>query len=69
MDKVIAKKDFTLNGVVYLEGEDVKVKTFDEVVKLNTLGFIKPLSTKDLVLVERELKKDNKRIKEVKDEL
>ena len=64
MDKVIAKKDFTLNGIVYLEGEAVKVKTFDEVVKLNTLGFIKPLSTKDLVLIKRELEN-----KEVKDEL
>lgn len=69
MDKVVAKKDFSFNGVDYLKDENVKVKNIDEVIKLNTLGFIKPLSTKDLVLVERELKKENKKNKEVKDEL
>lgn len=69
MDKVIAKKDFSFNGVTYIQGEPVRIKTYDDVVKLNALGFIEPLSTKDLVLVERELKKENKKNKEVKDEL
>lgn len=69
MDKVVAKKDFSFNGVDYLANENVKVKNFEEVVKLNTLGFIKPLTSKDLTLIERELKKENKKNKEVKDEL
>lgn len=69
MDKVIAKKDFSFNGTDYLKDENVKIKSFEDVIKLNTLGFIEPLSTKDLVLIERELKKENKKNKEVKDEL
>ena len=55
MDKVIAKKDFVLNGINYLKGETVEIKIYDEVIKLNALGFIEPLSHSDLVLIKREL--------------
>ena len=53
--KIIAKKDFNFNGVDYLQGEEIKVYTFEQVVKLNALGFVEPLSHKDLVLIQREL--------------
>lgn len=64
MDKVIASKDIIINNIEYLEGEIVQVKTYEQVVKLNTLGLIKPLSHKDLVIIKRELEN-----KEVKNEL
>lgn len=60
MDKIIAKKDFNFNGIDYLQGEVVKVYTIEQVYKLNELGFIEPLTHKDLVLIERELKKEKK---------
>lgn len=64
MDKIIANKDFEFNGVDYLVGEVVKVDNYEQVVKLNAIGFIKPLSNKELVLIKREIEKE-----EVKDEL
>lgn len=64
MDKVIASKDFVLNDIEYLKDEVVEVKTYEEVVKLNEFGLIKPLTYKELVLIKRELEN-----KEVKNEL
>lgn len=64
MDKIIASKDFTLNDVDYLKDEVVVVKTYEEVVKLNEFGLIKPLTHKELVLIKRELEN-----KEVENEL
>lgn len=64
MDKVIASKDFVLNDKEYLQDEIVEVKTYNEVVKLNENGLIKPLTYKELVLIKRELEN-----KEVKNEL
>ena len=64
MDKVIASKDFVLNDKEYLQDEIVEVKTYNEVVKLNENGLIKPLTYKELVLIKRELEN-----KEVENEL
>lgn len=52
--KIIASKNFTLNGIKYLKDEEVKVENYLQVVKLNERGFIYPLSYNDLVLIERE---------------
>lgn len=60
MEKIIARIDFNVNDKSYLKGEVVEVKTIEEVIKLNALGFIEPLTHKDLVLIEREL--NNKKI-------
>ena len=57
MEQIIAKKDITINDVDYLQGEEVKVDNIEQVMKLLTLGFIEPLSHKELVLVQRELEK------------
>lgn len=56
MEKIIARIDFDVNGKSYLKGEVVEVETIEQVIKLNALGFIEPLTHKDLVLIERELK-------------
>ena len=55
--KVIAKIDFSANGKGYLKGEEIKDLNYNQIVKLNELGFIEPLEYKDLVLIKRELEK------------
>lgn len=57
MVKVIAKKDFTANGINYIKGDELTDLTFEQIVKLNEKGFIEPLEYKDLVIIERELRK------------
>ena len=52
--KIIAKKDFSMNGKNYIEGDELTNLTIQEIVKLNEKGFIEPLSYKDLVLIQRE---------------
>ena len=65
MKKVIAKKDFTTNIGNYIAGDEITGLTYEQIVKLNELGFIEPLEYRDLVLIKRELERKNK----VKEEL
>ena len=58
MKKVIAKKDFTANGNQYIAGDELIGLTYLQIVKLNEKGFIEPLTYKDLVLIKRELEKE-----------
>lgn len=58
--KIIAKKDFTSNKGRFIKGDEIKDLTYKQIVKLNELGLIEPLTYKDLVLIERELKKEDK---------
>ena len=63
MKKIIAKKDFTSNIGNYIAGDEITGLNYQQIVKLNELGFIEPLEYKDLVLIKRELnnpKKENK---------
>lgn len=55
MKKLIAKKDFVINNVTYIKGDEVNIKDISVVRKLNEKGFIEPLSFKELVILEREL--------------
>ena len=48
MKSIIAKKDFTLNGVAYEKGDEVRVKDKSELVSLNEKGFIEPLTIKQI---------------------
>lgn len=57
MKKVIAKTDFTIDKNKYIKGDEINGLSFEQIVKLNEKGFIEPLYYKDLVLIERELKK------------
>lgn len=67
MKKFIAKKDFSANGINYIEGDEIKTKNYQAIVELNEKGFIEPLTYKDLVLIKREL--DNPKLKKEEGEL
>ncbi len=54
--KIIAKIDFSTNKGNFIKGDEITELTYDQIIKLNEKGFIEPLSYKDLVLIERELK-------------
>ena len=54
--KIIAKRHCEFNGVKYLKGEEIKVDNIKQVIKLNELGFIEPLTYEELVKIERLLK-------------
>lgn len=58
MKKIIAKIDFSTNIGSYIKGDEIKNLTYNQIVKLNELGFIEPLDYKDLVLIKRELEKE-----------
>ena len=58
--KVIAKNDIKINDIDYLKGEEIKVDNIGQVMKLNAMGYIEPLTHKDLVLIKREL--ENKEV-------
>ena len=56
MEKIIAKKDFVLEGKQYIVGDELDVNDIKIIKTLNEGGYIEPLSYRDLVLIERELK-------------
>lgn len=60
MKKVIAKINFKANSENYVKGDEVTNLTYEQVVKLNELGFIEPLEYEDLIQIEREFKKPKK---------
>lgn len=65
--KLIAKQNFSLNGTFYALGDEVKVETREQLIKLNEQGFIEPLSIKDIQNFgkpEIKPKKEYKRIVE-----
>lgn len=64
MIKIIAKKDFTRKGEPIFAGDDVKVNSVEELVKLNEKGFIEPLSFKEIVQFKKELENPEKIKKE-----
>ncbi len=46
--KPIAKKDCQINGIYYTAGEEIKVSNKTQLQKLNELGFINPLTPKEI---------------------
>jgi hypothetical protein len=60
MKKIIAKKDFTIDGKFFIKDEPVEVNDIETIKKLNEKGFIYPLELKDLVILEREFKNNIK---------
>ena len=65
--KLIIQRDFVLNGVYYFENDEIepnKIGTIQDISRLNENGFIKPLSLKELVKLEQELKQNKKTNKE-----
>ena len=65
--KLIIQRDFVLNGVYYFENDEIapeEIGTIKDISRLNENGFIKPLSLKELVKLEQELKQNKKINKE-----
>ena len=60
MKKLIAKKDFSIDGKFFIKDEPVEIKNIDIIKKLNEKGFIYPLELKDLIVLEREFKSNIK---------
>lgn len=56
MKKLIAKKDFIINGISFVKGDEININDIVTIKKLNEKGFIEPLDFKDLTILERELK-------------
>ena len=56
MKKLIAKKDFIINGISFVKGDEININDIITIKKLNEKGFIEPLDFKDLTILERELK-------------
>ena len=54
MKKIIAKKDFILNNISYLAGDEIPNLNYNQIVKLNEKGLIEPLEYKDLITIKRE---------------
>lgn len=57
--KLTIQRDFVLNGVYYFENDEIepdKIGTIKDIARLNENGFIKPLSLKELLQLEKELK-------------
>lgn len=65
--KLTIQRDFVLNGVYFFENDEIepnKIGTIKDISRLNESGFIKPLSLKELLQLEKELKQPNKINKE-----
>lgn len=58
--KIIANKEFTLNGEYYSENDEVEVKNVDELITLNEKGFIKPLTRKEILQFRKQSMKEVK---------
>ena len=48
MKPIKAKILFSYKGIWYDAGEEVKVDSLEEIIKLNEQGFIEPLTFKDI---------------------
>ena len=56
--RIIAKCNFDINGTAfYNKGDEVKVGSKEQLIKLNERGFIEPLTMKDIQDFGKEEKK------------
>ena len=61
--KLIIQRDFVLNGEYYFKNDEIepnKIGTIQDISRLNENGFIKPLSLKELIKLEGEMKQPKK---------
>ena len=65
MKKILAKIDFTSNIGNYIAGDEISNISYEQIVKLNELGFIEPLNYKELVLIKRELENPKPKKEEI----
>ena len=67
--KLVIQRDFVLNGEYYFKNDEIepdKIGTIKDIARLNENGFIKPLSLKEMIKLEQELKQTKKINKEDK---
>ena len=64
MKPIKAKVLFSHKGIWYEAGDEVKVETKEDLVKLNEKGFIEPLTFKDIQNFGKEEPKKNFRKEE-----
>lgn len=65
--KLVIQRDFVLNGEYYFKNDEIepdKIGTIKDIARLNENGFIKPLSLKELIKLESEMKQPKKINKE-----
>ena len=65
--KLVVQRDFVLNGEYYFKNDEIepnKIGTIQDISRLNENGFIKPLSLKELIKLESEMKQPKKINKE-----
>ena len=65
--KLVIQRDFVLNGEYYFKNDEIepdKIGTIKDSARLNENGFIKPLSLKELIKLESEMKQLKKINKE-----
>ena len=65
--KLTIQRDFVLNGEYYFKNDEIepdKIGTIKDIARLNENGFIKPLSLKEMIKLEQELKQTKKINKE-----
>ena len=65
--KLVVQRDFILNGEYYFKNDEIepnKIGTIQDISRLNENGFIKPLSLKELIKLESEMKQPKKINKE-----
>ena len=46
--RIIAKQNININGIFYNKGDEVKVDSKEQLIKLNEIGFIEPLTMKEI---------------------
>ena len=46
--RIIAKENININGTFYNKGDEVKVDNKEQLLKLNEIGFIEPLTMKEI---------------------
>lgn len=57
--KPIIKKDCQINGIFYDKGEEIEVKTIEQLRKLNEKGFIEPMTPKQMQDYFKKIKKED----------
>ena len=65
--KLVIQRDFVLNGEYYFKNDEIepdKIGTIKDIARLNENGFIKPISLKEMIKLEQELKQTKKINKE-----
>ena len=65
--KLVIQRNFVLNGEYYFKNDEIepdKIGTIKDIARLNENGFIKPLSLKEMIKLEQELKQTKKINKE-----